>query len=60
LPQLTHLSNKAIHAPWLASLEELKAAGIKLGVDYPRPLVQHDEARKQTLARYAVVKKVTV
>ncbi|MGS0742085.1 cryptochrome/photolyase family protein [Glaciimonas sp. GG7] len=60
LPQLANLSNKAIHAPWLATPIELQAAGIKLGVDYPRPLIQHDEARKLTLARYAVVKKVTL
>ena len=35
----------------------LSMAGIVLGKDYPRPLVAHDEARKKTLARYAVVKK---
>lgn len=59
LPQLAKLSSKSIHAPWLVDSDTLADAGIKLGVDYPRPLVQHDEARKQTLARYAVVKKVT-
>lgn len=59
LPRLAKLSNKSIHAPWLADTDTLLAAGITLGVDYPRPLVQHDEARKQTLARYALVKKVT-
>ncbi|MFL6659696.1 MAG: cryptochrome/photolyase family protein [Massilia sp.] len=47
LPQLTHLSDKAIHAPWLA---EASTPG------YPAPLVRHDEARKATLERYAVVK----
>ena len=60
LPQLAGLSNKAIHAPWAATAVELKDAGIQLGIDYPSPLVQHDEARKLTLARYAVVKKVTI
>jgi deoxyribodipyrimidine photo-lyase len=33
-------------------------AGISLGKDYPRPVVAHDEARKRTLQRYEVVKKV--
>ncbi|KAF3997759.1 cryptochrome/photolyase family protein [Glaciimonas immobilis] len=60
LPQLGKLSNKAIHAPWLIDTAILQAAGITLGGNYPRPLVQHDVARAQTLARYAVVKKVTV
>jgi deoxyribodipyrimidine photo-lyase len=36
---------------------ELAAAGVKLGENYPQPLVAHDEARARTLARYAVVKK---
>jgi len=46
LPQLDKLTDKEIHAPWLA--------GRKL--DYPAPVVAHDEARKKTLERYAVVK----
>ena len=33
------------------------AAGVVLGRDYPPPIVKHDEARAETLARYAVVKK---
>ncbi|RZL01820.1 MAG: deoxyribodipyrimidine photo-lyase [Rubrivivax sp.] len=49
VPELAHLSDKAIHAPWL--LGDLGDA-----VDYPAPIVQHDEARAETLARYAVVK----
>jgi deoxyribodipyrimidine photo-lyase len=57
LPQLSKLPDEAIHAPWLAKPLELEAAGIVLGRDYPRPLVQHDEAREKTLARYAVVKE---
>ncbi len=57
LPQLSKLSKKNIHAPWLAGEIELELAGIRLGRDYPLPIVQHDEARKNTLIRYAVVKK---
>jgi deoxyribodipyrimidine photo-lyase len=58
IPALEKLSNKSIHAPWLAGQLELEAAGIVLGKDYPRPIVDHDEARKDTLIRYNVVKKV--
>ncbi len=57
LPQLAKLDAKYIHAPWLAPELTLQMAGITLGNDYPRPLVAHDEARKRTLERYAVVKK---
>jgi len=59
LPQLAKLSKKTIHAPWLAGDIELDIAGIRLGRDYPHPIIQHDEARKNTLIRYAVVKKET-
>ena len=47
LPQLDQLSVKEIHAPWLSATKV---------VNYPAPIVQHDEARKKTLERYAVVK----
>ncbi|MDB5852495.1 MAG: deoxyribodipyrimidine photolyase [Herminiimonas sp.] len=57
LPQLARLSDGDIHAPWTATPERLAKAGVVLGRDYPQPLVQHDEARKRTLERYAVVKK---
>jgi len=60
LPQLTKLSKKTIHAPWLASDIELEVADIQLGRDYPLPIVKHDEARKNTLIRYSVVKQESV
>ena len=56
LPQLAKLPPKARHAPWLCAPMELKMAGIEPGHNYPQPLVQHDQARKRTLERYAVVK----
>ena len=56
LPQLAGLSDKAIHAPWLDSALALQGAGIALGADYPRPLVDHAQARAATLARYRVVR----
>ncbi len=59
VPALAKLSNKAIHAPWLAKPLELEEADVLLGRDYPRPVVDHAEARKLTLERYGVVKKVT-
>ena len=56
LPQLAGLSNAAIHAPWLASPVELEAAGITLGETYPKPVVDHAEAREKTLQRYAAAR----
>ncbi|MDC8784181.1 cryptochrome/photolyase family protein [Roseateles koreensis] len=56
LPHLSALPDRLVHAPWLAKPLELQACGLTLGADYPWPIVRHDEARAQTLARYAVVK----
>lgn len=57
LPQLAGLPDAAIHAPWQAHELELAAAGVVLGTDYARPIVDHAVARERTLARYAVVKR---
>ena len=56
VPQLAALPDTAIHAPWMARPLELAAAGVTLGANYPRPLVDHDQARERTLRRFAVVK----
>lgn len=56
LPQLAKLPKAALHAPWTARPADLEAAGIRLGVDYPLPIVDHARAREETLRRYAVVK----
>ncbi|MBC7456378.1 MAG: deoxyribodipyrimidine photo-lyase [Massilia sp.] len=58
LPQLARLDDKQIHAPWQVPPMLLEQKGIRLGRDYPQPLVDHAEARARTLARYAVVKKL--
>jgi deoxyribodipyrimidine photo-lyase len=57
LPELAKLDDRSIHAPAAAAPMLLKEAGVTLGKDYPRPMVDHDVARKATLARFAVVKK---
>ena len=56
LPQLAGLPNTLIHTPWLARPVDLTAANLRLGPDYPLPVVDHALAREATLARYAVVK----
>ncbi|MEO8836817.1 MAG: deoxyribodipyrimidine photo-lyase [Caldimonas sp.] len=57
LPQLARLGDALIHAPWEAGPIELEAAGVELGRSYPRPIVDHAEARAKTLQRYAVLRK---
>jgi deoxyribodipyrimidine photo-lyase len=56
LPQLAGLEGTAIHAPWLAKPAVLERAGLVLGRDYPHPIVDHEQARERTLARFGVLK----
>jgi deoxyribodipyrimidine photo-lyase len=56
-PELSKLPDKFIHAPWKADAETLKAAGITLGKSYPKPIVDHDAARKAALDGYQKVRK---
>jgi len=57
LPQLAKFTAKEIHAPWLVSYARQKEAGCLIGSDYPRPIVDHAEARKKTLDRFGIVKR---
>ncbi|MBV5258495.1 deoxyribodipyrimidine photo-lyase [Synechococcus moorigangaii CMS01] len=56
VPELSRLSAKYIHAPWTAPAEELSRAGIKLGRDYPEPIVDHPKARERALAAFSSLK----
>nr|WP_202031855.1 deoxyribodipyrimidine photo-lyase [Paraburkholderia sacchari] len=53
VPELASLPDRLIHQPWKASAQELEAAGVRLGVDYPHPLVAHEAARERALEAFA-------
>lgn len=50
VPELSSLPTAWIHQPWNAPQPILRAADVKLGQTYPRPIVDHDIARKDALA----------
>ncbi|OHX13151.1 cryptochrome/photolyase family protein [Chromobacterium sphagni] len=52
VPELSRLPDKLIHAPWQAKAEQLAAAGIQLGRDYPHPIVDHAVQRLLALALF--------
>lgn len=56
VPPLNRLPEKLRHAPWKASAADLGAVNFVLGRDYPGPIVDHDEARRATLARFSALK----
>ena len=55
VPELARLDARWIHSPWEAPESALSEAGVKLGRDYPAPIVQHDQARARALAAYAEI-----
>jgi len=57
VPELSPLTGGLIHSPWQMNLQQQSAFGVTIGRTYPGPIVDHAEARKRTLARYAVVKR---
>ncbi len=52
VPELSKLPKKYIHRPWEAPQNVLDYAGVTLGKTYPKPIVDHKEAREKALAAY--------
>jgi deoxyribodipyrimidine photo-lyase len=52
VPELAELGPPAIFAPWRADPADLEVAGIRLGADYPHPIVDHTTARNRALSRF--------
>ena len=57
LPQLQTVPDKYLHAPWLLPRTKAQRAVVEPGLEYPMPIVEHEQARRATLARYATVKR---
>ncbi len=52
IPELSELPDKYIHKPWEAPEEVLADAGVKLGDNYPKPIVDHSDARRKAMDAY--------
>jgi deoxyribodipyrimidine photo-lyase len=55
VPELNAVEGRAIHAPWLLSPIEQEAAKVRIGRDYPAPIVDHKQARERALATFGPV-----
>ncbi len=56
VPELANMPAEHIHAPWDAPADVLRRADLVLGETYPKPIISHDEGRRQALAAYGAVK----
>ena len=55
IPELARVPDKHLHFPAAMKPLELQACGLRLGQDYPLPVVQHAQARERTLQRFGVL-----
>jgi deoxyribodipyrimidine photo-lyase len=53
VPELERLDAPAIHSPWQTSNDVLSKAGVVLGKTYPKPMVDHGQARARALDAFA-------
>src|SRR6201999_3776672 len=53
IPELARLPPELVHRPWEASAEALAKAGVQLGNDYPRPIIDLRAGRERFLAAAA-------
>jgi deoxyribodipyrimidine photo-lyase len=56
VPELARMPDSHLHRPWQAPDAMLAEAGVRLGIDYPRPVVDFPESRTAALDAYARIK----
>jgi len=56
IPELKNLNGKFLYAPWEAPESVLEAAGIELGKNYPKPIVDLKLSREKALAAFEELK----
>jgi len=57
VPELGRVPQKFIHAPWKMTAVEQAACGVRIGHDYPAPIVDHAAARARTLTRFGAIRE---
>ncbi|MEA4909620.1 MAG: deoxyribodipyrimidine photo-lyase [Anaerolineaceae bacterium] len=58
VPELSGIPDAYIHKPWQMPPSVLHSSGVRLGVDYPEPIVDHARARDRALEAYAYARSL--
>lgn len=56
VPELSRLPSAWIHKLWNAPSSVLAESKVKLGIDYPLPMVEHDAVRRAALAAFKMLR----
>jgi deoxyribodipyrimidine photo-lyase len=54
VPELRTVPNEYLREPWTMPTEVRERVGCRIGRDYPEPIVDHADARREALERYRV------
>jgi deoxyribodipyrimidine photo-lyase len=57
IPEISNLPDKYLCNPWEAPMEVLEAANVKLGVTYPKPVIDLSSSRSMALEAFASTKE---
>jgi len=56
IPEIAKLPNKYLYQPWSTPTSIMHECAIKLGTDYPKPVIDLKETRSRALQKYSVIK----
>ena len=58
IPEISNLPNKYLFSPWEAPQDELDSAGVVIGKNYPKPVIDLKLSRDNALEAFKSLKKV--
>lgn len=58
VPELKALPDRYLFKPWEAPVDVLKAAGVTLGVHYPKPIIDLKASREKAMEAYRIMKSL--